>query len=298
VNDDRINFEASTPRPTGSRAICLVLAGVMLVGCEGKGFQWGQPSGGEGARRAGLFGARSGSEPWTIECGVYDDEDHRELADELERSLRAVRDLKADRVSVQHDEERSIVYYGRYDLGYEPDGETISLSDEIKGDLRFIRTLTMADGQYPFLGARPIPAPSEDVGPPEWNLENASGTYTLQIGWTHNTAGFSQRKQAATEWVRDLRQRGYEAYYHHSPDRPVSLVTVATFDESAVERTPDGRERYAQAVRDLQANPEFCCNLENGHRVIRTLENGEKRALPSFLVRIPKRAARGDSSLE
>lgn len=258
----------------------VVLVAASLAGCGG-------PEAWSPGR--GHAGASPGREVWTIDCGVFDGPNHRKLADELAEALRRVRGLRVDQVTVNHEAERSIIYYGAYDLGYDSTGESVVFSDRIREDLKLVRSLSLGPDQFPFLTARAVPRPSDDLGPPEWNLESAHGAYTLQVGYTHNTATFHERKRAAVDWVRDLRNRHYEAYYYHSPGKPMSIVTVGTFDESAVENTGPGQQRYSQTVRDLQAREELGFNLDNGQKVFRINEEGKKVSVASFLVRIPDR---------
>lgn len=251
-----------------------------------------------------LFGKKTAGEKWTIECGVYDGDDRRKVAEDFASGLKKVKGLRPEAVSVQHFPRRSVVFYGEYLLDYDKN-DKIVFSPEIRKDVEFVRSLTSGDAR-PFLLARPTPKPIEIKAPPEWNLENAKGVYTLQIGVTYNTATFREREQAAVDWVADLRKRGYEAYYYHQPDRPLTIVTVGTFDESAVRPTDISRRIgkedpntvvaspnmgvYSKAVRELQSKEEFAFNLENGHKVIVRSADGKKAPLPSFLVKIPAKA--------
>ncbi len=236
------------------------------------------------------FGSKPGGEEWTIECGIYSEEEHRRIADELAEGLRSLKELKPNLVSVNNTDARSIVYYGVYRLNRDQRSDMILFTDEINKDLRFIRTLSPANGQFPFLAARPVPKQTESkdpkTGPPEWNLANANGVFTLQVGVTYNTSGFNERIEAAVEWVRDLRGRGYEAFYYHDTGR--SLVTVGLFGEDAVVPSQDGRPQYSDAVRALRAKEEFSLNLENGMKTFSIQTDGTRAPNPSFLVRVPK----------
>src|SRR5215470_10368446 len=236
---------------------------LILAGCNDGWKSWKGSTGGKSASGSSWFGSSSGGEEWTIECGIYSTDEHRRVADELAGGLKAVKELNVDAVNVAHDDAQSIVYYGSYRLRRDSQTDMILFSDEINKDLRFIRSLSPVQGQYPFLTARPVPkqakAQGPAAGPPEWNLANAKGVYTLQVGVTYNTAGFNERVEAAVEWVRDLRSRDYEAYYYHDASR--SLITVGSFDESAVTPGPEGRPQYSEAVRALRSKEEFAYNL-------------------------------------
>ena len=247
-------------------------------------------------------------ETWTIECNAYTGENSSEMADRMAGLLERVADFDARKVSVRHEKDRSCVYYGEYALGYvqaQTDSEEhskgdvyIELNDAIKHDLRLVRQLSIGE-QFPFFSARAIPKPTDDVGPPEWDLCNAKGAYTLHVGVTYNTPTMHTYKQAAVEWVKALRADGYEAYYYHSPDEPRSSICVGSFGDDALiqwQETVDDqkmtRSRYSDAVEALRAKGDFAFNLENGAKVFRTARNpktGETARMPnkSFLVRIP-----------
>lgn len=248
------------------------------------------------------FGRRVGDvETWTIECNEYQGPAAGEMADSMAAALKRVETIKADAVWVKKEPDRGHVYYGNYDLKYveaQVDSEShakgdihIELNDGIKRDLRLIRTLAMGD-QYPFFSARPVPKPTEDVGPPDWDLRNAKGVYSLNIGVTYNTPTLHNHKEAAVEWVKALREQGFEAYYYHAPDGTRSSVCVGTFGEDALVTYADGRPAYSQAVNALRNEGDFTYNLENGHRTYRKATNpetGNIERMPnlSFLVKIP-----------
>lgn len=248
-------------------------------------------------------------ETWTIECAEFTGAGHGEAADSLATALKRVSGLRSDEVRVLQADDRSRIFYGSYDLQYveaQVDGQghargdiIIDLTSEVRTDLDFIRKLAMGD-RYPFFAARPIPEPSPDVGPPEWNLKNARGVYTLNVGVTYPTATMHDYKTAAVEWVKDLRGRGHEAYYYHDPNSAKSSICVGTFGEDALVDTGDGRTGYSDAVRRLrEREEEFKFNLENGYKTFRIAadESGQRVKMPnwSFLVKIPRQ---GESASE
>lgn len=254
----------------------------------------------------GQAAATATREAWTIECNSYEGPSHREMGDRMADALRRVPELKSDEVRVEHEAQRSRVFYGTYPLRYKEatvDREAhvkgdviIELSDKIKRDLRFIKKLSL-DGKYPFWSARTIQKPTPDVGPPEWDLRNATGKYTLHVGVTFSTEKLQNYKKAASDWVRDLRSRGYEAYYYHDQEKPRTSICVANFGDEAFVRDARGRTGYGPLVKALQGLEEFAYNLENGHRVYRWTHNPEtnrRERIPnfSFLVEIPRRRER------
>ncbi len=258
------------------------------------------------------------TEVWTIECNSYKGSRREAMADGMAKALKRVRQLRPKDVWVEHGDEQSCVYYGQYKLKYveaQVGSDTrsrgdayVKLNKEIRRDLQFIKTLAVGE-KHPFLQSRPIPKPLENVGPSEWDLREAKGVYSLQVGVTYNTPTLHNYKKAALDWVRVLRKEGHEAYYYHDPDEPRSCVYVGTFGENALiewhESVPHEetgtlqsvrRARYSDAVKALRAQADFRYNLENGHRMYRKMRNektGETARMPngSFLVKIPRREA-------
>jgi hypothetical protein len=254
---------------------------------ENSGLSW--------ARKAGDV------ETWTIECNEYKGDRHRRTADTLAASLKRVEGLDANQVRVEHETDRSRIYYGAYDLRYvEAQGDgpdrvrgevVIELNDAIRRDMALIRGLAVGN-QYPFFTARAIAMPVPATGPAEWDLRNAKGRYTLHVGVTYNTPTLHNHQEAAVEWVRALRADGYEAYCYHDPQQGRSDICVGTFGDDALVDTGGGRTGPSPAVKALQKKADFAYNLENGHRVYRisTDESGRKVRIPnwSFLVRIER----------
>jgi len=250
------------------------------------------------------FGKSSGigkREEWTIECNAYDGPNHRDMADRMATLLKKVPELRSDEIWVEHNEKESRVFCGVYQLRYveaKTDGDDrlkgdviIQLNDRVKRDLAFVRQLALGE-EHPFFSARPIRKPIPDVGRPEWDLRNAKGVYTLNVGVTYPSPTLHNYKEVAVEWVRDLRKRGYEAYYYHDPDKPRTSICVGTFGEDALQRDSRGRRGYGPAVRALRSKDQFKYNLENGHKVYKVAANTEtnrQERIPnySFLVRIP-----------
>lgn len=279
--------------------ILLVSFSPLAAACNGP--EWGTPQG--GSRGGGLFqSARGAKEDWEILCARFEDEGRIRMADDFGAALKRVNRITPAKVRVVHDSTESRITYGPYPLGFNNKGG-VQFTPEINRDLDLIRHLAVGES-YPFFTAVKQPATPTSIGPPEWDLRRAKGVLTLQIGVFFNTPTFSERKEAAVEWVKDLRQRGVEAYYFHGPMK--STVTVGSFDESAVRGTRTLRDRsgnpiaprgptrdYSPEVIKLRQNPEFAHNMVNG--AIETVD-GTKQV--SFLVMIPKGEAPADAPPE
>lgn len=287
---------------------CLAaIAPPFLFGCTtGSSGTW-QPIGFEAGSRT-----TDRVEDWTIECFYSRESNRRQTADALATALKGVRGLKPDEVWVEHTDTQSRVLYGTYRLQYvraqtdsasQREGDlVISLSQEIKNDLATIRQLALGS-QYPFFAARPMQKPQPDIGPPEWDLRNAKGVYSLHVGITYPTPTMHEYKEAAIEWVKALRDDGFEAYYYHNPDKPETSICVGTFGRDAIvsgqhesryeDLEIEQRQVYRKPVNDLRAKNEmFQYNLENGHITYKSFvdpKTGQRERLPnrSFLVRIP-----------
>ena len=238
--------------------------------------------------RTGLSGliSTTGGSSWTILCLEASDQQHRTNTEALADGLRNCRQLDRAKVTVQHDSHVSRIYYGTY--RNVPDKRTGSPRPEPRcaKDLRFIRSLAVGTG-YPFIYARPMPAPTDQTGPPQWDLRRTHGVYSLQICYCNDKPGFPDRRQGALAIVRQLRQEGAEAYYYHGPLR--SLVCVGIFDAAAVTETGTGIRRYRQDVIDLQnSREEFKYNTEWLQKVYRILPDRKRQVQYSFLVEIPR----------
>ncbi|MBK8269419.1 MAG: hypothetical protein IPK83_14375 [Planctomycetes bacterium] len=266
--------------------LCLLLA---MAGCDPAGGGSGSGGGGGGGI-AELFGGASQSsrETWTIECSEFEGGQRNETADRLATMLKQVQGINPRLVSVRHEDTVSRVFYGEYQLRYKEaktDGDNksrgdlvIEISDELKRDLRFVRGLAVGD-QYPFFTARPVAKLEPFTGNPAWDLRNASGIYTLNVGVTYNTPTM---------------HRGYEAYYYFAPDHAQASICVGTFNEDAFVFDRGGRKGYSPKVKALQAKEDFQYNLENGHPMYKSKKNpdgGKVERVPnySFLAKIPKR---------
>jgi hypothetical protein len=178
------------------------------------------------------------------------------------------------------------LYYGTYYRKTDPRTGKRGIPPELARDMEFIRQLGGPSGQPFFLYARTVRLPQPDVGNPEWAISAADGVYSLQVAVFEPTDDFWEYKQAAADYVEWLRGQGHEAYYHHS--EACSTVTVGSLGPDAVITGADGRTYYSPEVLALQRNELFKYNVVNGGIFKVKGERGEKVAVPSRLVRIPK----------
>lgn len=234
------------------------------------------------------FGLQAGQKPaYTILCLEACDPQHAHNAELLANLLREVPGLDAHAVRVQHEPDVSRIYYGQYRQRVDRASGAAMPEAAAQNMRERIRQLSLGgEAAYPFLMARVVPIPHQSTVPQQWELSHCPGTYTLQIGVFYDTPpGFTQRREAAEQAVRILRDKGYPAWFHHGDAR--STIFVGSFDASVVMVGQDGRQGYSQAVLDLQqAEQDFQYNTHNGRVVYHNLA-GRKVPQHSFLIRVP-----------
>jgi len=133
---------------------------------------------------------------------------------------------KWEDLELVHKDSHSELYRGRY----------VSMR-AAEGDLRTARVWRAPNvNRCAFPYPRVVLIPGKEIGKPEHNLVNAKGHWTILVALfvddpDSNFVGRDRQQDAVTycEW---LRNKGYEAYYHHISGR--SQVTVGTFPEDAV----------------------------------------------------------------
>lgn len=277
---------------------------------------------GAGASADGAKQQTKGDEAWgpvipkdaqfTIYCTTISGPDHGARAKALKAQLTQVTRM-GEWYIVQGDGQ-STLYYGFYRDEKDARGQE---------DRRKIAGLQGSDGEKLFHLVCLMPLEGGDAGgPPQWNLANAKGMYTLQIALYRDSP---QRKEYAVEAVRGARAGGYEAYYHHGPN--ASVVCIGAWPETAVSEatevraenpnevvgvlppslpvtegltTPDGRRirmvKPTFEVLDpalLAAMRQFPAMSINGlgARRVKNPQTGQVRTVtdPSIVVRIPRK---------
>ena len=127
---------------------------------------------------------------------------------------------------VIHKANHSELYWGKYPTW-----------TAAENNLKTARTWVVpGQSTRPFALATTVPIPGEPIGPPEYELSNAKGYWTLLVGIFVDSpkAGLvgRRRQRAAVTYCKYLRENGYEAYYRHTSAR--SQVTVGAFPEEGV----------------------------------------------------------------
>jgi hypothetical protein len=171
---------------------------------------------------------------WTLYCASISGPDRISRMAQLKSYLVAKTPMRD--WYVVHDEQTSTLFYGFYSTV-----EKIERgSARAHADRKMISEWRDGD-ERPFAACFFTPiTPPDPVAPPEWNLVNAPA----RAHWSVQIAAFKdnpQRKQAAIEAVRELREKQVEAYFYHG--QSVSSVCIGTWPEDALKRQDmDGSE--------------------------------------------------------
>ncbi|NLF29493.1 MAG: hypothetical protein GX591_01250 [Planctomycetes bacterium] len=226
----------------------LAMSGVLaaLAAMSGCGGGPGGPAGGFGGG-GGLPMARSSARPaaadqevrYTVLLKVFPGEDHQQTAtvyrDRLSGALRW-RDLM-----VVTSADRSELYWGSFQ----------SIEDA-RPTLQRAKAHRAETGIAPFAGAIITVLPGSGGADNAWDIHACPGEYSLLV------AVFEDQPEAdppyvgsrdyAMQFCRQLREEGYEAYYHHGPRS--SSVTVGSFG-------PEAFETRLQRIRHPQSGDVF-----------------------------------------
>lgn len=258
----------------------LRLATVLLAaaGCNGLATGGGR----------GLLGPKQqASERWTIRCRRFEDPQHEQRARRLADMLGNVKGLQAQKLHVATDAVGSTIYYGQYTRVPSPETGAWAFPPELKRDMDLIQRVVISE-QMPFAFAFPeVMDKAAAAGSGQWHVSRASGTHTLLVARFYNTPTFNQRTEVAEQYVRQLREEGFPAYYEHQQVR--SLVFVGDFEESDLIRTPDGGWALGPRVEQLITRNEeaFRYILDNGHLLKRRTADGQVAPPASYLVPVP-----------
>ncbi len=157
---------------------------------------------------------------WTIYCVAIPGPGHVERSKELEDDLKQSSHMSA--WYLIHEDQQSTLYYGYYKSNDDP---------RLKADRKQIMAMADQGGNRPFGEALPVLIASPDpTAPPEYNLLNAKGYWSLEIA-AYEGPG---RKEAAVQSVLEARKEGVEAYYHHGES--ISEVCIGSWPEEAIKK--------------------------------------------------------------
>lgn len=204
--------------------------------------------------------------------------------------------IYADEVFVRESPDVARLYYGVYGWPEEKKGGRTPMPEQMRSDLALLKQLGDPTGGKYFLRALPVRMPTPDVGNPDWALSNARGLYTLQVGVFEPAGDFTEYKEAAAEFCKLLREKGYEAWYHHTD--AASMVTVGAFGKEAIVEPTAGAKRsspgsvaipvYHPRIIEMQKQELLQYNLLNGGIQYVLKPDGSRVPVLSRLVEIPQ----------
>jgi hypothetical protein len=259
---------------------------------------------------------------YTLFCTFIQTPLHVEQSNQLRKELIASTGMHD--WYVVHQSDRSSIYYGYYRSITGPDDPREAA--RAQADRQKVDRMTDKAGNHLFARALFVELTAPDpVTRPEWNLLNAQGAYTIQIGVYK---GSPQRKEAAVEAVRQARAQGVEAYYLHG--QTSSMVCVGAWPASALVRidptdaasnsdpsktlmvvpeTGDlsldkdldkaALQNNVQLVRPtvkvvdasmIAAMKQFPYNSVNGNYIMHQSRDGKQTYDPSYILPIPERS--------
>jgi hypothetical protein len=214
---------------------------------------------------------------WTLFCATIAGEDHVARATQLKNELVAATQLKS--WHVVHEETQSTLYYGYYRSFKDP--KDTRETQRLQADQKAVQVMRDKLGNFPFRDAIPVPLAAPDpTAPPEWNLVNAKGYWSLQIAAYQ---GSPERKKAAVDAVRDARAQGVEAYYYHGPN--ISSVCVGAWPEEALRK------------QDWDGSSEKPHNIDPNQPIIVLGSGAEKLASQAKTVNDPSTGRRMNATV-
>ncbi len=226
---------------------------------------------------------------WTIQCLELQGPHRSQHIHQISENLKRTAGIRPSDVFVMEESDGfARLYYGKYRRPLDPSTGEGRMPARMREDLNLIRELGDSSGRRFFLQALPVRLPQPSVGNPAWDLSTVRAKYSLQVAVFEPTGDFTAYKQAAADYCTELRERGYEAYYHHGPAS--SVVTVGAFGADAVKNISDGhvwRTVYSSQVLTLQRDELLKYNRLNGHIYRVRNQEGTLVPVPSRLVEVP-----------
>lgn len=186
---------------------------------------------------------------WTLYCQAIHGPDHVDRAKAIKTRLVEASPLKD--WYVIHQESESILYYGFYRSINDPKDKRES--DRAQRDRKaIVESVQDTQGNAMFAQCFFVEAASPDpAAPPEWDLRNADGYWSVEIGVYKDSP---QRKQAAVEAVRAARNEGVPAYYFHGPT--ASSVCIGNWPRDAVREQEESAAVAADPTQDVLILPQ------------------------------------------
>jgi len=207
---------------------------------------------------------------WAVVLATFPSESgSRAAADNMMRQLQTLAP-QLDELWVHSAGSGAMVVSGRYDSAENPDAQAALhriKAVEIQGQPAFARAMLTRVRVRPVgLATHPLSLMSVRLRYP-----NLDPLYTLEVGiWGDFESGLLTLKQIhekAETQTRELRNRGFEAYFYHDNDKRLSVVSVGVFDHTAI----DARSgMYGPALQSLM--DQFPAHLVNGETLLEPID--------------------------
>lgn len=254
------------------------LFGALCIGgCNGRPRPFGNPGG-----WPGIPGLGGGDDTYTILLRTFTDVSNH-AAEAKRWRMETERWARWKGLYVVTEATHSTLYRGRY--------RSVAAA---RADLEASHQFRTPRGDRVYGGAIVVPLPGSDPGPPEWNLKNCKGWFTLQIAVFYDVpeSNYTGRRRRAVEYCQRLRKADYDAFYYHGVSR--SSVAIGCFDKDAVRRDRDYKLVVDPRIKKLQSKDEFPYMAINGSGERRLVVDGNtgKREYvlqPTQIVLVPGR---------
>jgi hypothetical protein len=192
-----------------------------------------------------------------------------------------------DNLFIVHKEDHSLLFWGKY----------ASLKDA-QPNLKKAKEYLSPARIKVYAKAIVVPLPGkEDVGPPEWNLDNTDPNYayTVLVAEFHDVPeqDYVGRRDFAVQYCKQLRDEGRSAFYRHTATE--SIVTIGLFKKSAITDTPK-EDKIIRTINDplitklLDQFPKLAVN--GCEKILTVVDPTTKRIrkvpAPTYLTEIPR----------
>lgn len=222
------------------------------------------------ADRPAAAGSTGSGTVWTIVLATFPPQAGQEAAAQnMVRQLRGVAPDLED-LWVHPTRNGTIVATGRYDS---PD------SPQAQADLQRVKAIEIQDrpafarAMLTRITIRPSAASLHPYALMSVRLRfpTTDPLYTLEVGiWSDFESGeltLDEIHRKAEAQARELRNRGYDAYFYHDDDKRISSVTVGVFDHKAIDQRTGLYGPQLQALME-----QFPAHLVNGERLLEPMD--------------------------
>ncbi len=260
------------------------------LGATAPGDDWGTDW--DPGRESRSAGSTAGaSTVWTIVLATFPSETGALAA--AENMMRQLQTLapQLDELWVHSTGSGAVVVSGRYNSAEGPDAQAALRrikAFQIQGQPAFTRAMLTRVKLRPVgLATHPLSLMSVRLRYP-----NLNPLYTLEVGiwgdFESGTLTVDEIHQKAEAQTRQLRNRGFEAYFYHDDDKRLSVVTVGVFDSSAIDPRSGMYGPRLQSLMD-----KFPAHLVNGETLLEPIDGRDAsrgtRVQKPMPVEIPKR---------